>query len=468
MNKWFLSVLFSVFCWATLMAQHAEWRDHIENKRFERVIADVGDLQPADSIDFTKMYLIGQAYEGLLKYKDAYNWYKQCYLLDSTRIDMLNTLARMAVNLGKTKEAEKYYQTVLEYDSTNFFANYQLARLYVLLEDYWKGLYYYELLLENDPENTVILRAMGDCFTQLQFLEAALEYYQEAYRLDVENASLATTLTYTMLSLYNPIFNNYADDALAVCDTALFYNPGHKILRQRQAMIYYVKREYVTADSLYTSLMANQDSSYVTLKYCGCARYFAQKWFDAIEPLEKAFEMDTTAYDVCLFLGISLGRTYDPKTASQYLDKAEKLLEPNPYWSDLLIQFRAEMYLKTGNCNKGAELFYQLWMKDKKQIAWLQQIHNCYRREKLNDMSDEVQQRYLFVTYLYASEITENPKERDIPKEYKSYLLSTLKKFEEEMFFRGVTSLPMMSPDNKKTTLSLEKLKELAGKLSEN
>ncbi len=43
-----------------------------------------------------------------------------------------------------------------------------------------------------------------------------------------------------------------------------------------------------------------------------------------------------------------------------------------------------------------------------------------------------------------------------------------MNKYEEEMFFRGVQSLPMISPDNKKSTLSLKKLKELIDKLSEN
>jgi len=465
MNKRLFFIFAFSFCCVILSAQQSEWRDLIEKKQFEKVISHTGNLQPSDSLDFSKMYLIGQAYEGLLKYKDAYICYRQCYVLDSTRMDLLNSLARMAVNLGKADEAELFYKQVLKADSTDFYANYQLARLYVALDRYADGLKHYDLLLEKDAENPVILRAKGDCYSRMDSVYPALDCYYQAYYNNVENASLATLLINSLLNLYNPMFNDYAEVASAVCDTALFYHPVHKTLRQKKAMIYYLKREYVEADSVYTSLMADKDSSYVTLKYCGCARYYARLWFDAIEPLEKAYEKDSTAYDVCLLLGISIGRTFDPQRAFQYFDRAEKLLEPDAFWNDALIQFRAEMYVKTGECNKGAGLFYQLWQKEKKQLAWLQNIQICYAR-KGHEMSEEYRQRSLFINYLYASELLERSVKEERKDQY-SHLLSTLKKYEEEMFFRGVESLPMMSPDNKKSTLSREKLKELIGRIPE-
>jgi len=468
MNKRLLLIPLFAICCFVLSAQHAEWRDYIENKQFEKVISAAGELQPTDSTDYSKLYLIGQAYEGLLKYKEAYNCYRQCYLLDSTHIDMLNTLARIAAGLGKMQEAERYYQRVLESDSTNFYANYQLARLYVSLERYTQGLYYFGLLLENDSTNAIILRAIGDCFKSLGFLESALEYYREAYYANIENASLASLLINTLLTLNNPMENDYSSEALVICDTALLYNPGHKTLRQNKAMTYYVKNEFVKSDSMYTSLLEDKDSSYITLKYCGCARYYARKWFDAIEPFELAFDIDPTALDVCILLGSALGKTYDPAQAAQLFNKAESLMEPNPYWNEKLMQFRAELYVKTGERNKGAELYYQLWKNEEKlekQLPWLQLIQRSYFLE--DKMSDEDRQRCLFINYLYASELLKSRKSSEMTREL-SYLHTVLKKFEEEMFFRSVTSLPMISPDNKKNTLTIEKLKELTKKLSSN
>jgi tetratricopeptide (TPR) repeat protein len=458
-NRLFIIVSFC-FCISAVVAQYSEWRDLLDKKQFGDVITQAGGLQPADSADFSKMYLLGQAYEGLLKYKEAYDCYKRCYTSDTTQTDLLNTLARVSNYIGKVKESEKYYKQVLRYDSADFYANYQLARLYVQVGNNREGMKYYNYLLEKDSGNPVILRAKGDCYTRMDSLFPAMVCYHEAYYKNVENAPLAMLLVNTLLNLHHPLLNDFAGEAMFVCDTALFYHPEDRGLRQKKAMIYYVKKDYVRSDSIYTQLLSEQDSSYITLKYCGCARYYSGKWDDAVEPLEKAFERDSSAYDVCLLLGASIGRTYDIKQAFQYFDKAEKLMEPDEYWSDILIQFRAEMFVKTGSCNKGAELYYRLWKKEKKQLSWLQNIQYCYARKNMEEMSDEDRQRSLFITYLYASEISEKQKKTEQLNQY-MYLRFALEKFDEEMFFRGVDHLPMLSPDNRKNTLSKEKLKEL-------
>ena len=453
---------------ASAVSKYAQWRDYLDKKQFEKIIAEAGSLQRADSADFTTMYLIGQAYEGLLKYKDAYHSYKVCYTLDSTRTDMLNSLARNASNIGRLSEAQKYYQQVIGFDSVNFYANYQLARLYVTLERYQDGLRNYDRLLEKDPENTAILQAKGDCYSYMDSLYSALECYLSANQTNVENASLAATLINLMLKLNDQMTNELLDSASVICDTALFYNPVHKVLRQKKAMIYYVKGEYPRADSVYTSLLADLDSSYMTLKYCGLSRYYARKWYDAVEILEKAFEVNELDVDVCLSLGASYSKMSRFTEAFDYFDIAEVLLSPSPLYVQMLDVFRAELYCKTGECNKGAELYYTYWTEREKQLSWLPNIELCYRKTNMEDMSDDQRQRYLFIVFLHATEILEKtfPKGTELASQYR-YLLSVLRKYDEEMFFRGVESLPMVLPNNKKTTISKEKLKELIGKLSE-
>jgi len=83
-------------------------------------------------------------------------------------------------------------------------------------------------------------------------------------------------------------------------------------------------------------------------------------------------------------------------------------------------------------------------------------------------MTDDERQRYLFINYWYATELLEKTKEEGTEMALQmQYVLSILKKYDEEMFFRGITSLPMITPENKTTTLSAEKLKELIKKLAE-
>ena len=453
--------IISFFYCAISVAQQSEWRELIDKRQFEKVILQATNLQYADSADFSKMYLLGQAYEGLLKYRDAYNCYIQCYALDSTRTDMLNTLARISGYIGRVREAEKYYKKVVDYDSTNFFANYQLARLCVQQSRFSEGMKYYDFLLDRDSENISLLRAKGDCYMRMDSLHAAAEQYGLAFYRNVEDASLALTYSNTLLVLGH---SEYAQEALVVCELALGFNPEDIALRQRKAMIHFQFREFKTADSIYTVLMEEQDSSYLTLKYGGFSKFYANNWFDAIEPLEKAFERDTTAADVCLLLGISLGRTYDPKRALQYFDRAEKLLAPDEHWSNSLIEFRAETYVKLGECSKGTMLYYQLWNKDKKKKSVLQNMITCYSRKMFANMNDEEKQRCLFLCFLYVAEVSE-VEEHTAQASYLLYLRSLLGKYQEEMFFSGADNYPMISPDNKKNTISIEKIKELIDKL---
>jgi hypothetical protein len=462
MKKFCFYILF--FCSGiSTFAQQAEWRGFIDKKQFEKVILQASNLQPADSADFSKMFLIGQAYEGLLKYREAYNCYKQCYALDSTRTDMLNTLARISGYIGRANEAEKYYQQVIGYDSTNFFANYQLARLFVNKRKFSDGMKYYDFLIERDTLNIVLLRAKGDCYTLMDSLPQAAALYGSAFYKNVEDASLALVYSNTLLNLGGP---NDAQEALLVCDLALSFNPEDLALRQKKAMIHFLFKDYKTSDSIYTTLMAEQDSSYLTLKYCGCSRYYTRNWYNAIEPLEKAFDKDTTAIDVCLMLGISLGKTYDAERAFELYDRAEKLMTPDEFWSNALVEYRAETYTRIGNCKKGTELYYQIWKKDNNKISALQNILACSGRKRFVDMNDEEKQRYLFVCFLYATEAPE-AEENTMREMNLSNVRSVLEKFHEEMFFKGLKSYQMIAPDNKKNTISFEKVKELIDKLPE-
>ena len=142
-------------------------------------------------------------------------------------------------------------------------------------------------------------------------------------------------------------------------------------------------------------------------------------------------------------------------------------MAPDAFWSEQLLQYQAEMYIKTGNCNKGAEIYYQLWLKDKTKLEWLLQMQNCYFSRTWSALSENEKQRYLFICHLRAVEILKNT---DMPNilTTKSYLLGRLKAFENDMLLREQTSLPMLSPDNKKSTLSIEALQELIDQLSIN
>ena len=137
-------------------AQSLNLQELVNKKQFQEVVARADSLTPADSADYATMSAIGQAYEGLLRYKEAYQCFSHCLKMDTNNVDALNAVARNAINFGRIAEAKQCYRKVLGTDSMNFYANYQLARLYYQLGDYGRATEHYHILASIEGENPSI------------------------------------------------------------------------------------------------------------------------------------------------------------------------------------------------------------------------------------------------------------------------------------------------------------------------
>lgn len=447
------------YCFSlTVNAQETNWQDLVNRKQYASVIAYADSLTLADSSSYMVMNSFGQAYEGMLRHREAYACYRLCLAMDTANVDMLNTLARTATNLGKASEAEGYFRRVLDSDSLNFYANYQLARLYYQLGEYAKAIGQYEKLQGQDPDNPTLWSHIGDCYSRLELYPGAVLAYFQAYNRNRENASLASVLINTMYRLGH----DYTVEGLAICDTALRYNPDSRLLLRSKAMGLYMLKEFTRADSVYSSLLAAGDSSYLTLKYGGASKYYAGFFLPSIEPLEKAYEQDTTSVDVCLLLGSALGKTYDRKQAHLLLDKAEQGLKPIPFLWNQLLMFRAETYSREGRKKEAASLYYQAWLDTPMRLEPLREIARLYTVVDVSKYpNQEEYQRGLFIHTLYMEEMLK----KGADMEMQLFSRSLLHSFYEDLFFRGLSEETMIAPDGKRTKISVVDLRSLINKL---
>ncbi|MDR0750897.1 MAG: tetratricopeptide repeat protein [Tannerellaceae bacterium] len=440
-------------------AQEVDLQTWVNQKQYADVIRYAANLSAADSASYATMNAIAQACEGLLDYREAFGYYLHCLQMDTTDAGILTALARTATNLGKAPEAEYYFQKVLAADSTNFYANYQLARLYFQLGDYEGALEKYDYLLEQHEENPTLLRNRGDCYMRLENPPAAISSYFEAYRLNRENAGLAGTLINAMLRMGG----DWAAGALAVCDTALSYNPGNRLLEQNKGMALYFNKKYAEADTLYAALMAKGDSSYLTLKYGGASRYYAGQYMRSIEPLEAAYQKDTASVEVCLLLGSALGKTYDRTRAYRLLDKAGEGMQPDPFLLNQLTLFRAETFQRDARLQEAIALYYQLWKANPSRIDPLWQIASMtFRPNQSGYENDNLRERGLFAQVLYVAEFL---KSGGGDAAQLSFIRKLLESFYEDAFFRTVTELPMTAPDGKKSKISVIDLRGLINRI---
>jgi tetratricopeptide (TPR) repeat protein len=466
MKKIVVLLILASFSWMA-KSQQENLQELLNRKQYNQIVLYVDQLQASDSSDFQTMYVIGQAYEGLLRYRDAYRYYQHCLMLDTKHVELLNTTGRMAANLGKINEAEDYFLKIWETDTADFYANYQLARFYAQSGNDLQAASYYEYLLEQDPNNPALLRAAGDCYSRMNDKSSAVILYGLAFQNNKENAGLASTFINTILPLPD---EEKIEKALAVCDTALYYNPGHITLLQNKGMTFFTGRKYAQADSVYSILLAQGDSSFNTVKYCGSSRYHTGKTMNAIEPLEKAHFLDPTDVEVCLLLGSALGRTYDRKRALDLFEWVETFLLPQNQaygaylaYTDLLLQFRAETFTRDGRRNEAAAIYYQQWLTSKRSDK-LYQIWTQYGFSDLSRLeNDDVRARSLFICVLIATDQNTQKNNSGWGPSVRRQLVA----FREDMFFRGIKEHPMIAPDNKRSTMTEVRLQELIKQLPE-
>ena len=459
MRRFVLLVLFLPSISLTGQVQIDSLQELLNKKEYAKVIALAGELTAEDSTSYDLMYALGQAYDGMLRYRAAHGYYDICYRMDTTNVEILNALAQSTNNQGKSEDAERFFLKILEADTMSFYANNQLANFYYRSGKYDRALPVYKRLSDIDKENPALLIALGNCYSKMENLPFAVFNYYNAFSYAQENVQLASTLINTMLAAGE----GFSERALEICDTALFYNPSSLQLLQNKGMALYANERYLDADTLYTNLMESGDSAYITLKYAGLARYNAGLFVTAIEPLERAYLMDTLSIDVCLYLGSALGQTYDRKRAFLLFDKAEEMLKPSFTHKLQLGTFRADTYWRDGNKKMAGQLYYGLWKEYPGRMDLLYQVYMMSDRFPLDYKQPEEQQSALFIHILFTKMIL------DLKRENRDRFLYSMRvsfrKIYDEMIFNEKISLPLLAPDGEKSSITQEELRVLIDRL---
>lgn len=451
--------LFALALFSVVRGQTSSLQELIGKKKFAEVIRLSERFTAADSAKVESVFCLGQAYEGLLKNREAYRCYTYCLQKDTTDIDLWAAAGRTAGALGLTQKALSCFQKILRNDSTDFSANYQIARLYMQQGDYEAAVYNFSYLLQFDKNNPVVWKLLGDCYSQLQTMESSIGMllaYGTAFSLNPENASYGHLLANALMPM-----EKMGDQAILICQTALSYNPGHRVLQRDLGMAYYTERRYSKADSVFSSLMEQGDSSYLTLKYAGASRFHANMYMNAVEPLEKALEMDTTSVEVYLLLGGALALSYDRPRAFKLFDKAEFYMQPKPEWASMIALYKAEAYKRMGKLLE-ANRFYSKSYRIRPKRSLLYEMAQLFYRYRADSEEEAYRDRGLYNAVALADTVLQDPKaDRRTLTYYKDYLRT----FREAMFFKGLKKHPMISPEGKNASISIGRLDALISQI---
>ena len=82
--KYTIVLFFSILSFVA-QAQNLSLQELVNRKQFPEVLARADSLTAADSASYTTMSAIGQAYEGMFRYKEAFvNGYNECGCFECT------------------------------------------------------------------------------------------------------------------------------------------------------------------------------------------------------------------------------------------------------------------------------------------------------------------------------------------------------------------------------------------------
>ena len=73
-------------------AQEFNWQDLVNRKQYAAVIAHADSLTLADSSNYEIMNAIGQAYEGMLRYQKAYDYYRLRFFYRTFQTERIGTV----------------------------------------------------------------------------------------------------------------------------------------------------------------------------------------------------------------------------------------------------------------------------------------------------------------------------------------------------------------------------------------
>ncbi|MDR2809704.1 MAG: hypothetical protein LBB84_03995 [Tannerellaceae bacterium] len=108
------AVVFLLFlCIPCAKAQTEKWQELVNRRQYAEVIAQAGNLNPADSADFGKMYALALAYEGMLKYPDTLDICDTALYYNPNNLPLKRSKAMALFVNKKFAQADTLYSSLL-------------------------------------------------------------------------------------------------------------------------------------------------------------------------------------------------------------------------------------------------------------------------------------------------------------------------------------------------------------------
>ena len=343
------------------------------NQYYTEAIDLLEQLAEKDTTSPVIYFKLGQAYSGLMKYKEAFRVYNRANELDPENRQILYALGETCISLGALNKATQCYFSILMNESDQVKAYLKLGYIYQKQKEYLRALGIYFPVLGLDPDNFVAYNEMGKCYQNLNQYPEAIWYYEKALSINPLD-----------ITLYSLIGNLYIKmekypDAIGILNRGLESDSLQANLLKLKSFAHLKNHENEKAVEGFEKLIALGDSSLFVAKHLGLSYIGTEQYNSAIPLLEQVFKNDSTDYENCYFLATAYSGDYQKIKAQKYFFRTIDLLQPDSILLSLIHYKIAENYYYYNTKYLALE-HYEIALKlDTTNIPILFKIASCYQ-----------------------------------------------------------------------------------------
>ncbi len=321
----------------------------IQQSRFKEATDITQRLQRSGLISAEMSYCEGLAWKGLNRYTAAINSFTKSYRQDSLLTSNLTELGTCFRLLNNYNQSLLWYDKAWKKDSTSAVLWSEMAGTCMAGEQYELALNLYRRLAIRDLQNSFFLLNMGKCFDYLGQTDSAMVYYRKSLMLVPNDYQTVYRICSILLKEkeYNTVLtltNGYRSKDL----TNLRIN-------SLNAYTYMLVKDYKESYQRFLACYCNHDESKFTTKYLGITAFKLNNMEQAKEYLEKAYQLDSTDYEITNFLGIACATSAHKELAIFYLNKTLQLISPDSTYLGNVYGNLGKAYDASALCEKALE-----------------------------------------------------------------------------------------------------------------
>ncbi len=325
MNFPLKSLIAGLFLFGALYGTYAQDRllDAYYEGAYQEVIETASGIIAGGDSSSNPYFMKALAEIQLGRVQEATATLQEAMLQFPAELRFRTLLAGQYYEAGAYREAGILYEAMVSEDPGDVASMIRLAEIRSFGQEYSASLSLLRLVLDLDSIHLKALMMTGDLLTRMEDT-TAMGYYEKAFRYYPANQQAAYALGNGYIQAGHP------ELAVPVCQQILDQDSTHIRFRKLLGLALYRAGKPARAIDQFEVATHLGDSTAFTFKYLGISMYLASDFPGAIAALETAVKKDSMDAEVHFFLGASMANTIRKKEATHHLDRALKLMEPEP------------------------------------------------------------------------------------------------------------------------------------------